>query len=209
MVQAILAGRKTQTRRVLRVQPLDILPMNVPDEWVALVSRNPNQGMVCRCKYGKPGDQLWVRESGWERPERTPRMMREGADTWARYYFDADGHDNDADRAQFKKWGFKRRPSIFMPRWASRITLSITAVRVERVQDISEADAVAEGVTVTPSHVMNERLLSELRPDLPQIAPAQQSFCELWDDINKKRGHGWDTNPFVWVIEFGVKQPKS
>jgi hypothetical protein len=131
------------------------------------------------------GSRLWVRETGWERPERTPRMMRDGADTWKRYYYDADGLPQ-SDHEQFKEWGFKRRPSIFMPRWASRVTLEVTGVRVERLQVISSEDAEAEGVQCQP---MSAKGFVDY-------------YRALWDSLNAKRGYGWEKNPWVWVINF-------
>jgi len=119
-------------------------------------------------------------------------MMREGADTWARYYFDADGLD-EYDHEQFKVWGFKRRPSIFMPRWASRITLEITGVRVERLNEISREDAKAEGLWPSPGNGL------EMVNGGP-YGNAQLAFRALWESIN---GPGsWDANPWVWVVEF-------
>ena len=182
MVRAILAGTKTQTRRALKVQPLDVLPMKgekFGKEWVGLMTCDPKPGeTIFRCKFGVPGDRLWVRENGWERPERTPKMMRDGADTWSPYYFDADGY-GEADAAQFKEWGFKRRPSIHMPRWASRITLEITGIRVERLQVISDEDAIAEGMP---------------------IDDAKHDYMGLWNKINGAGSYA--ANPWVWCISF-------
>lgn len=178
MVRAILSGRKCQTRRVVKGNALKWLDhFGFTPGFVA----NPENH---QCPYGQPGDRLWVRENGWERPYRTANMMREGADTWEPYYFDADGYGN-ADAEQFKELGFKRRPSIHMPRWASRITLEITGVRVERLQDISEADATAEGVVV---------------PGFPGAESAIGAFHELWASIHGP--YAWELNPWVWVIEF-------
>lgn len=172
MVRAILEKRKTQTRRIIKPQPAAcadgfLLPLR---------TESP---------YGYVGDRLWVRENGWQRPYRSPKMMREGADTWAPYYFDADGL-TDRDVADFKKWGFKRRPSIHMPRWESRITLEVTAVRVEQVQRISDKDCFAEGIEpIGPEH----------SHDIPR-----KEYAALWDKIN---GRGaWDKNPWVWCISF-------
>nr|WP_316890243.1 hypothetical protein [Ralstonia sp. LMG 6871] len=200
MVRAILDGRKTQTRRALKVQPpADTFRMDTyhhPDGqhyfWAWKEAFNGCElhtgwEPIC-CPYGQPGDRLWVRENGWERPERTPKMMRDGADTWAPYYFDADGY-SEQDKADFKAWGFKRRPSIHMPRGASRITLEITGVRVERLNDCSEEDARAEGV-------------GPLRSDgrMQNGAPASDGYADLWERIN---GAGsWSANPWVWVVEF-------
>lgn len=109
--------------------------------------------------------------------------MREGADTWAPYYYDADG----ICVADIDGFGFKRRPSIHMQRWASRITLEITAVRVERLQGISEEDAVKEGVVPFAA--------SRHTP-----ANFRDGFTVLWQSIH---GPGsWGANPFVWVLEF-------
>lgn len=210
MVRALLNGSKTQTRRAVK------LPHQNPlGEWKPTIfgglnggcladgSTVPEQGAIWHTRtgdclvspYGQPGDRLWVRENGWERPERTPKMMREGADTWEPYYFDANGLSWQ-DSAEFKEWGFKRRPSIHMPRWASRITLEIVSVRVERLQDISEADAEAEGWQIRP----------EVSSDPEVHADAARDwYMDLWEEIN---GAGsWDLNPWVWVIEFKQVKP--
>lgn len=193
MVRAILEGRKTQTRRVVKPQP--------PEDFEAPYMGNDGKWHVCDnsppdilrdflliCPYGQIGDHLWTRENGWERPERTPRMMREGADTWERYYYDADGLDSQ-DSEDFKRCGFKRRPSIHMPRWASRIPLEITDVRVERVRDITEDDARAEGCSIP------------LECGAPCGSRISQ-FRSLWTKLNERRGFGWATDPWVWVISF-------
>lgn len=188
MVRAILQGRKTQTRRVLKTQPIDIIPMTgakLGIEWVGLMEKNPEpKGRIVRCRLGVPGDRLWVRENGWQRPERTQKMMRDGADTWERYYYDAD--ISEADHEQFKEWGFKRRPSIHMPRWASRITLEVTGVIVQRLQDISRGDAMAEGCPF---------------PNMARGDNPCKWYADLWDSINAQRAP-WSSNPWVWAIDF-------
>jgi len=205
MVKAILDGRKTQTRRAVKsfkhfvpalncemdcIKDRDGMPSRLdiaPDNWDC-------------CHYGQPGHRLWVRETGWERPYRTTKMMREGADTWEPYYYDADGYD-DNDGDQFKSWGFKRRPSIFMPRWASRITLEITDVRCQRLQDISYEDAVAEGFGYEEDrfeHVVNGETFEQCSR---RLRWPQRSFELLWGKINAKRAP-WASNPWVWAISF-------
>lgn len=159
MVRAILAGQKTQTRRVCK----DPLGPSLADD----------------CPYGEEGDGLWVRET-WL-PFDADHIM-EGK----RFAYGADtipGSDGDRCRKDF---GYKWKPSIHMPRAASRITLEITGVRVERVQEISESDAKAEGVGL--SNIMSSY---------------QRDFGMLWQQINGKRpGCAWSDNPFVWVVEF-------
>lgn len=197
MVRALLSGLKTQTRRAVKSQPHDGAKILVERYHPTIVDRHgeeqPGEEIYgaysldgewgCKCPYGQPLDKLWVRETGWERPERTPKMMRDGADTWERYYYDADGL-GESDHEQFKAWGFKRRPSIFMPRWASRITLEITGIRVERLQDISKADCTAEGM--------------EGLEDVH--AGWHESYAQLVDKLN---GNGfWAANPWVWCISF-------
>jgi hypothetical protein len=196
MVRAILAGEKNQTRRLWQM-PKGLV-------WYhSGACRGEETGDLCDptgpgwctvdevvCRYGRPGDQLWVRETGWERPFRTAKMLREGADTWGPYYYDADGI-TPADAEQFKAWGFKRNASIHMPKWACRIRLEITSVRVERLQDISYADAYDEGVVEWASAVMR---------DGNKFSSAPAAYKALWESIN---GPGsWALNPWVWVISF-------
>lgn len=165
MVRALLAGRKTQTRRVVRPQPnraACIEPCDrYPGEFVPWRDGEAQHSIVC--PYGAPGDMLWVRE------------------TWSRH---ADGvtYRADFDETSFAATGgIAWRPSIHMPRALARITLRITEVRVERLQQISEADARAEGRSLTPGD------------------PAG-FFPETWNDIH---GCGaWDANPWVWVVAF-------
>ena len=166
MVRAILAGTKTQTRRVVKPQAIG--------QW----------GPVVPCPYGQPGDRLWVRESLAYDSERGHYYAATEPGTLGnpsgRTYVD---YDNETPAI-----GLPARsiPCIHMPRWASRITLEFTAVRVERLQDISEADAVAEGVR-NSLHLPGGRF-------------ARENFEHLWWTIN---GDGsWDANPWVWVVEF-------
>lgn len=224
MVVAILEGRKSQTRRAVKITHRS------PGLAACL---EPPHGMAPRpqvamelCPFGQPGDRLWLRENGWELPECSARDMREGADTWKRYYYDADGL-GDADHKQFTAWGFKRRPNIYMPRWASRITLEIEDVRAERLQDISEADANAEGLLTQEGgdgargsghkwrgigyhgagygrwgetfHTPRDDGRCKCRVGGP--TPAQCAYRELWDSINAKRAP-WVSNPWVWCVSF-------
>ena len=215
MVRAILDGTKTQTRRVVKPQPyIDAqgnfcwnggnFGQNFSGPHIqAIASPLPNSrtGRVY-CPYGKPSDRLWVRET-W-----MPDAPHDG--TWASMQFYGCKHSPLSDIPErFRKaehcihrasWegpplvGWK--PSIHMPRWASRITLEITGVRVERLQDISEADAKAEGVTRIP---YPDRFLG---PDgVSHENPVHRSlFRDLWKQIN---GAGsWEANPWVWVVEF-------
>jgi hypothetical protein len=174
MVRAILAGRKTQTRRVVA----DLNPTLA--ESAASGSQIAN---ALRCPYGAPGDRLWVRET-WAAQRALdklpPQMIEAGA--WVEYAAGPGG--GILDRG---KW----RPSIFMPRWASRILLEVTAVRVERLQDISETDAEAEGVDAVSMADVPRQATMNRRAD----------FKQLWDSINAKRAP-WASNPWVWVVEF-------
>ena len=174
MVRAILSGTKTQTRRAVNPQPDDHMvrmgkiytaPRHLGRYIGAVVERKPRW---------RSGEYLWVRESGWERPERTARDLREGADTWPPFAYDADGLD-EQDVDDFKRWGWKRRPSIFMPRSASRILLELTAVRIERLHDITEADARAEGA---PFH----KVVGDTNGWYPEGYRA--GYKAIWERIN-------------------------
>jgi hypothetical protein len=196
MVRAILEGRKTQTRRVIKPQPPDIpglfYEQAEPGVWRGYLSaafREPanvsplalfgTYGGQLYCPYAV-GDRLWVREPFYVQPDlwkqcHGPQPIHYAADV--------------AHRAEAGDYTCK--PSIHMPRWASRITLEIVAIRVERVQDISEANAYAEGITE------EEAAAHWCDGPLPEAA-----FADLWDRINAKRGYPWKSNPWVWVVEF-------
>lgn len=204
MVRAILNGSKTQTRRVVKWPLFDKEQCFELDESYGPELTTPRSPIGHLCPYGKPGDQIWVRENGWERPERTPKMIREGADTWEPYYYDADYY-SDSDHAQFKSWGFKRRPSIHMPRWASRIQLEITGIRLERLLWIKHQDCIDEGVIQLQNgkyHNYFAGIEYQYRDGSGwcPMESATSSFWSLWESIN---GPGsWDANPWVWVVEF-------
>lgn len=188
MVRAILDGRKTQTRRVVKPQPDFVANYYEPEKKrAAYKGGSVNPGLL-RCPYGRPGDTLWVRET-WAShkymDDTKPSEFSIGAQMLPVWYR-ADGVQSNLRWASREpgKW----RPSIFMPRWASRITLRVINVRVERVQDISETDAKAEGAKPWPD---------------VGVGPHYKSpFRNLWDSINAKRGYAWSDNPWVWVVEF-------
>jgi hypothetical protein len=202
MIRAIIDGRKTQTRRVLKKQPLDVIPCLddwAGKYWVGHMSSDPEpKGTLFGCKYGVPGDQLWVRET-WKCDwfsHQTPTDGTEKASYGIAYK--PDGIFPNCKTFTFDKpigcaWAKKHdswRPSIHMPRWASRIALEIVSVRVERVQDISTADIIAEGLSTTLREYDAECHLRE-------------QFEALWDSINgSKPGRSWADNPWVWCIEF-------
>lgn len=216
MVRAILEGRKTQTRRVVNPQPdplcRDPFPL-LGDYGVEFCGcgrgarRNP---------FGNPGGLLWVREAWrWDRikndvhyraDDGCHRFLTPEANEWS----DKDWHEKRHRHAQ---WNARWRPSIHMPRWASRITLRVADVRVERLQGISDADVAAEGFEVNPSLDMERigtrlgaREASTIHPislggGVSRRGP-RQKFADLWDKINDKPGRRWGDDPFVWVISF-------
>ena len=199
MVQAILDGRKTQTRRAVKPQPAGEIRRVEPDinHWIDTKywerqNQKENRGIGTRgfaCTYGQPGDRLWVRET-WMDLQGTGIEIVTGSRE--RYAYGADTPRGSYGDDQRKCYGLKWRPSIHMPRAASRITLEITSVRVERLQDISEADAQAEGVTDDGS------LVTDL--DGKDRGGTIAAYATLWEVIN---GVGsWDDNPWVWVLQF-------
>lgn len=189
MVRAILEGHKTQTRRVLKGIALEMLGDGFTAEYVA------DTGNAAWCPYGRPGDRIWVRET----------FSRCGCDGCTKAWpmpwpLGKDNHPVLYRATRNGTSGLVWRPSIFMPRWASRITLEVTKVRVERVQEISEEDANAEGLT---SNYQDGIACSSIPPERHKWhQPKRVFFSALWDSLNAKRGFGWDANPWVWVIEF-------
>lgn len=212
MVRALLAGTKTQTRRVVKGAALNWLNDRFDPEFVAHHENN-------LCPYGQPGDRLWVRET-WAAihfsfdpetgycddlhgshdipPAKTPY--------WTPVYAVDDDHEKHIDDR-----GFPWRPSIHMPSWASRITLEIVSVRVERLNDISEDDAESEGIEYLSYPTGGDDYMTfwrdysrthEQADGHPFFDDGHQrvSFRTLWESIN---GAGsWESNPWVWVVEF-------
>lgn len=208
MVRAILAGTKTQTRRVVKPQPeamRSVYPPPSDGEWYWKHTKLDagychTTGSAMRrlmeplCPYGNPGDRLWVRETFAKIDGQTQPWIE--TDYRATY----EHGDRLGDALGLKK---RWTPAIHMPRAASRLTLEVTGVRVERLQDISEADAIAEGVgSVIVSDGGESRWMNYADPGSKANAfgDARRSYRSLWESIN---GPGsWDANPWVWVIEF-------
>ncbi|MFU4979606.1 hypothetical protein ACM7YR_06625 [Pseudomonas aeruginosa] len=189
MVRAILEGRKTVTRRVMKPQPDFLGSMVDPNT----PFKTLDAGLHARitCPYGEPGDRLWVREA-WAADAQVdaiaPRDLSQGEPIW----YPADFSVRQTGCSMISKG--RGRPSIHMPRWASRILLEITAVRIERLQDISEKQALAEGVELE-----GEGVCWAGAAGTASDSPVE-SFRLLWELIN---GAGsWNTNPWVWVVEF-------
>lgn len=182
MVRALLAGTKTQTRRVVKPQPSPELLADYAEIRVTRGSTRTDAQALSEClpcPYGQPGTKLWVRET-WAPNTVQPLEHRPPAD----YLYAA----TDSARYAVCRW----RPSIHMPRAASRITLEITGVRVERLQDISEADAQAEGCPV--------ECMTPTGDDSGSAIHGPGGYLALWESIN---GPGsWAANPWVWVVEF-------
>jgi hypothetical protein len=157
--------------------------------------------MVRQCPYGVAGDVLWVRETfcvGYEyEPSKFTAMPFDGCENTRKAFYRAT--DDDAPDEPKRPW----KPSIHMPRWASRITLEIVNVRVERLQDISVSDIAAEGVTIEHDDGQPGHAIGHVdTPDGRRYTTATGCFIYLWNKINAARGYGWDVNPWVWVIEF-------
>lgn len=199
MVRAILAGRKTQTRRVLKSpfpkqhpKPVNLAvhgegdrgysgEFNDPDSWGYPYAEDgcdmPLSDWPELNPYGNIGDYLWVRENF---------AVYGDDDKYVLHY--------QADLQRGSGW----KPSIHMPRKFSRITLQITDIRVQRVQDITEQDALAEGITLP----LPESYAIDCAEKICGAAAARSEFKRLWDSINWDRGYPWDFNPWVWAITF-------
>ena len=197
MVDAILAGRKTQTRRVNGLEVINVNPNDWQFEWADYALRKPwrftqksslneqklsdnsfNQEAIS-CPYGNLGDVLWVRETWCLCTPYGPE------DYYYGYKVDSGVRIKASDKYDYQSpdiW----KPSIHMPKDAARIFLEITNIRVERLQDISEEDAIKEGI--------------QFNPDAPAAVSNKGAFAKLWESINGKES--WKANPWVWVFEF-------
>ena len=219
MVNAVLEGRKTQTRRVVKTtgeaakhtrNPLPASGRLIYKNGGAWDDSALRTVAIAKCPYGKIGDGLWVRET-WQAisPDENFHPMEE----CEIIYRATDYHPGYCASEYAEVMNLKHnspiydmdivypwRPSIYMPRWASRITLEITDIRVERVQDITEQDAIAEGAF--PSGSWGH--LSEKEVSAMKLGSYRCAFANIWNSINEKRGFGWDANPWTWAITFKV-----
>jgi hypothetical protein len=192
MVRAILEGRKTMTRRVIKPQPYEASQASLYAGHLCWEPKKYSYGPIFldredqlfkSCPHGQPGDRLWVRETfallddDFRAPMGPPSELQECQIVYKATDFAAD---------HFDCW----RPSIHMPRWASRLTLEITNVRVERVQDISKSDIYAEGITHCPT------------VGCPSCTCELNMFQHEWHETYGLKGFTWKSNPWVWVIEF-------
>ncbi|PRD68742.1 hypothetical protein C6P61_09580 [Malikia spinosa] len=177
MVRALLAGTKTQTRRAATLTAN--AHVKEPGGHRRWHPGDPDARLAC--PYGQPGDRLWVRET-WAAPHsddaRPPRSIH---CDWTQIHY----------AATEERGGLMWRPSIHMPRWASRITLEITGVRVERLQDISADDVRSEGCPDKPIEGAEQASIDLL---------AKLWYHDLWESINGS--DSWNANPWVWVLEF-------
>jgi hypothetical protein len=191
MVRALLDGSKTQTRRVIKDQTTgESYSHTLPDgrvhlEWLGEPTCGsgvwdvPEHSIQIASAYGVIGDRLWVRESFWG-------CDAPGYGDQPCVVYDDEWHGKEYHPAEIRPWArkFGRIPSIHMPRECSRITLEVTGLRVERLQDISESDAQAEGVGISDD----------------QTYPYTFAFATLWEQLNGKGS--WLSDPWVWVVEF-------
>lgn len=185
-INGILAGRKTQTRRIIK-----------SDWWRCLDDENEDdrRQALSMCPYGVPGDRLWVREAWaghflWDK-SKPSEILNDGKSC----IFYSDSITGGCEISQRGK----SRPSIFMPRWASRLTLEIIGIRVERVQDISEADCWAEGIIPMPCLDCDAQITLH-RNDKAHMDDPIPEFEHLWNDTNGKCA--WERNDWCWAVEF-------
>jgi hypothetical protein len=199
MVRAILDGLKTQTRRVAKPPekanflPDDNWTLDMDDPGTAF-NDDESGRLYIKCPYGVPGDHLYVKENSWIWCQKVidgvtktgrPKLRFVPCGQYVVHCADGEKPAIPVDASPTRLWRWKA--ARFMPRWASRITLEITDVRVQRVQEIEEDDALNEGI---PDNGPGQELLPS------------EMFARLWDSINAERGFGWDVNPWVWALTF-------
>ncbi len=204
MVRAILDGRKTKTRRVVKGRWIPIVEqvLEVNGKWVW-----DTLEYELKTPYGRPGDRLWVRETWgindyrYSRPAPIPKTRPDDLQEDALVYF---ATECDAEITN----EMPQTPAIHMPRWASRITLEVSDIKVERLQDISDADAICEGVeyeSADPGFYyvpgIYPHSITAVGIEEPGDRHAARSFAKLWDHINAAKAP-WSGNPWVWVVQF-------
>ena len=196
MVRAILAGKKTQTRRVIKLTDFGQSDTRGYDwhyrDKCGVWNDLRHTQMLGKCPYGVVGDQLWVRETTIIAEEHGYQEPIYVASELGACVLDSGLRPAPDDMCDVEPHDIKLRPSIFMPRKFCRIILEITDVRIERVQDISDQDAIAEGIEFSG-------IIGGMN--------AHQNYCSLWSRINGNQS--WIENPWVWVVEFRVMEGSS
>lgn len=211
MVRALLAGTKTQTRRICKPQPIDVVGSrrrrmyrdeDFKKSWQTIPGCLEGDGFV-DCPHGQPGDRMWVRENfafaglfdTWK-PSQFDSVWSKHQKDEGLLWYSADGDQPAGPTIGERMNGRGRwRPSIHMPRWVSRITQEITGVRSERLQKISPSDAAAEGLSFGSSRMDQWHVDGKC-----SSGDSVHCYAKLWESIN---GPGsWAANPWVWVIEF-------
>lgn len=235
MVRKILANQKTNTRRVVKFPHAKSLMAQLFEHqsatvvhdmplggwvfWSGSISKEESDRLYAnssdglRCPYGETGDRLWVRET-WRCEE-----LEDGLDG-IRYKADNAFCPIENTRKASDAWidarrdDSKWRPSIFMPRWASRITLSVTSSTPERLLDISEDDAISEGINLIDHNCYENYMVDSdwtyngrNYRGCHMVEDPIGSYMSLWDSINAERGYGHQVNPWVWNVKFSVVQP--
>jgi len=194
MVQAILAGTKTQTRRLLKMPPKKLEHNSITNAYIG------ESGREYKCPYGQVGDIIWVRETFQE------TTFLHVSDENYGYIYKASENGREWE-ANDESWKWK--PSLFMPKKAARIFLEITDIRAERLNDISEGDAIAEGIgrwteeRMTSKPIRYQIYQSKKGDDSLYFSNPINSYESLWESINGKGS--WENNPYVWVITFKTK----
>ena len=198
-VMAILDGRKTATRRPIKIElgladtdKNDPSYLKIPDAYGDYWDAKD------LCRY-QPGDILWVRETWAWLPHWNCESQEAGYCSGCTQAYKDELGCFRYKATDGNKWTEGWRPSIHMPKIAARLFLEVTGVRVERVQDITEADAIAEGCG---GECDCNRILCETCHNTGWADPPVLDFMQVWDKLNAKRGYGWDANPYVWVCEF-------
>lgn len=224
-VRAILAGHQTQFRRVIRLQPTQFTHVDYDDDlgwhlwWDVCEScGDPNvwQETAPMKPPGQPGDRLWCRET-WAQSAYSGRALHTDQPVHeVTINYRADGASRQIRLGEHEDSGRVKadgtiawRPSTQMPKWASRITLEVTDVRVQRVQEISHDDVFAEGMTTETlvGSTVNIHKDGKTTEATMMFSSPTYAFTTVWNSLNAKRGHPWDSNPWIWAVTFKRVQP--